>query len=68
VSDLFYAVDTVVNNLLGVLFTVNYNYMDFSLIFYGLAMIILFLAIYMISKAMNRQIEKLELFLKFFSE
>jgi len=56
VSDLFYAVDTVVNNLLEVLYTVQYKYVEVSLIVYGLAMIILCLAIHLGSKAMNQQI------------
>ena len=68
IQDLFYAADYVIDKITPILLTSQYNYVDFSIVFYLISMIILCIAIYGSSKAVNDEIERLESFLLYFNE
>lgn len=68
IQDLFYAADYVIEKVTPVLLTSSYQYIETSLVFYLISMVILCVAIYVGSKSVNTEIEKLEVFLRFFTE
>jgi hypothetical protein len=55
VEDLFYAADFVVENVLGALATISYNYVDLSVIVYAIALIVLCAAIYWGTRSIRQE-------------